>query len=614
MVTMLQDFINLYFTVGTLFGMLISCFTYLLARRYGDFVDKVTKLRRVWLRLTLSFIIAMVMMFTINECGFSYWQNIPAIVIFFLLSSIVCPLPHEYLSLPLIKKDWSKWLVCTKPGKMRYELSKVKKAKMEDQQLAWYNYFLYVREQELFHFEYDKYYYPAIEQLVMMGAIKDARSEIQKVEKDYPNDSYLLVIKACIAYYDTEMEDMRIFLEQAKQLPKKNKHTDFTITLNMLCYANETNDHTLYKKCIEECEDIYFNKKIHEATILHDLMYYYDHNGETEKLNRLIADIKNRKYKSIPDLFDRANTLYSYYRNHNDREGQLSVKKLIDDNLPKMDEYNETHQLYAEIDTLNMLFNINTAWREYRQNLFTYCDKYLNHSLEIAMKFIEEAVKLFRGAHQVYHLSMSPKEHDHLIGKMNEAIVRWKPVIENQLATLPKALLYRRKSLYRNLSEFVPIKNDRNTNVTEQTDLKLRIIDNVIKDCRSNDNVRELLFHLNVYCDEIITQYEQFIAAPPPPVGLPDQEKKIYHERFENYFKPLAVKRLVEMEQIIDRNLHNKAYNFYVLYLAHYARILGDKQKEKFYFHLFRSYQFDVQNYPTVIQHLYAVLEERNMN
>lgn len=140
-------------------------------------------------------------------------------------------------------------------------------------------------------------------------------------------------------------------------------------------------------------------------------------------------------------------------------------------------------------------------------------------------------------------------------------------------------------------------------------DQKIDIYEKIINNCRVNGNTRELIHFLNVYCDNIITDYKQVLKN-----NIDQLEIKRYIKKYEEFYKPIVLKYIKEMEDKIISYRSNKSLNFYVLYLANYSIFLEDIKQASFYFHLFENYKIEIKYFNLNTQQLYKEIKSQLTN
>lgn len=599
---MFEYIVSKYLDSNFIFGALISLLCTLVAIRYQNKLRHLLHNRRIWWR---SVCLILICIFSFCLYGFSFylWYLLPLLVIPVVVSLFA--LPHEHLIVKNVSSsDEKTHFVWTTAGKLLFEKAKIKVAHDEERADVNLRFYRLLKNKELLSFEFQDYYLPVLEELYKMGAIKLLKEEVSKLEK---KDSQLNLLKAYIAHSDLRISDMRHYLEDFLQNPSKNMEGRIVAYLNMLCVADESNDVDLRAKYIALAEDLYFNKHVRHRTLVFDLLFHYDNNGPKVKADEIVENIINSKQDSITSLLDYANMLYNHYRLQNDQEGQSFAFSFIRQRLIETKDLNDKTRLLVDLSMLQPMLNANAGWIEYSSQIFKYSRTYLNHSLDVAFTFISEVLKTLQMAEQVYHISIPDEQYKRLSNEMLNAVKHWEPELRKLIADTPTVMLYRRKELYLRLIDFLKVQSEGVENLCKLQEEKMTIYENIIENCRENDNKREMLHFMNVYCDEIITVNKQIEDLKIP---LDTIELNLYRNKYETSYRPSAINYIEEMESIIQQNKNNKSLQYYVLYMAYYSKMLSNWKNECYYFHMFEHHKINICYFNSQTQMLYESIRK----
>lgn len=299
--------------------------------------------------------------------------------------------------------------------------------------------------------------------------------------------------------------------------------------------------------------------------------------------------------------------LYNHYRLLNDQKGQLFALSFFRQRQSEAIDDNDNSRLLVDLAMLTPMLNANAVWREYSLQIFTNNHIYLTHSLEVASSFISQTLTTLRIVNQVYNQFLSEKQYNRLLSDMLDAVNRWEPTLRKEIADTPREMIYKRNKLHLSLIDFIKVRSDRLDDFCKNLDYRMDLFEKIIDDCRRNDNKRELLHFLNVYCDEIITTNRQFTNWN---ITSDSIDVKSYRSKYETVYKPTAMKYIEEMESIIRPNRSNKTVHFYVLYMAYYSKIFGNRQNEYYYFYMFELYKINIRYFNKQVQILYKSIKK----
>lgn len=607
---MLKNLLAEYISKAALFGFLLSSICSMISFRYNDKLKKYCKLRRVWWRLISIALICLmtIVFFDLSKTSLLYLL-LPLIIIIIIIVSIL-PLPHEKWIANNIRTNNSKSIfILTTAGKVLIEFSKFKISKEEEKQISCYRLYKFLQRKELLPHEIDNYYIPVILELFKLGAIKLAKEEVEKIEKNSIINHRLHLIKAFIDHSEYRVDQMKKHLFSYLELSNLSHSDRLLAHLNILSVANESNDDELLNKSIEFIEDAYYNHKTHNNDIVFHLLFHYDKIGQSDKSKRILQDIDIEKFKDLNSLIDYTNIVYAHYRLHEDKNGQIKALLMYKDRLTKINEYNEKTRLLGNLSLLSPLFDTNALWEEFSIELFNNSQVYLNHSYEVAATFISECLKLLQSADDIFKKVIPNAKFNKLINEMESAVYKWEPELRKEIEDTPLELLYKRRDLYIWLIDFIKIKFRYPDQIRDMQDQKIDIYEKIINNCRVNGNTRELIHFLNVYCDNIITDYKQVLKN-----NIDQLEIKRYIKKYEEFYKPIVLKYIKEMEDKIISYRSNKSLNFYVLYLANYSIFLEDIKQASFYFHLFENYKIEIKYFNLNTQQLYKEIKSQLTN
>lgn len=602
----LKELILKCLNYDTLLGALLSSLGMLITFRYSKSFEKFLAMKRVWWRAVAVICLFSTLLLFNNIQGTAWWFILTVVFLVSIIIFSLVQLPHEkWIADYVDNADAESCWIFTIPGRLEFEQAKLAFVKANQKQDAWYRFYELLKNYELFPHEVEDYMFPALEELFQAGAINLVKEEIERLEAAGCEYSRLYELKAYIANKEFRIVDMYDLLDEYLKSSELSYDARLCAHLNLLCAANESNDAEKYKSCIEFAEDAFFNKGVISGTLAYDLLFYYDQNGFPDKATQVVNRIKQHKPTDLQSLFDYSDILFNHYRHLGDRQGQIEVLDAVKTSLQNTKEGgDEEVHLLVELSMLSPLFNVNAFWQEYSCRIFLDSAKYLNYSMRTAATFIAEGLKIMRGADQVYHLGITEDSYRHLLSEMRQAVDCWMPEIEKELAITPKVLLYKRKYLLMCLLDFAAVRYE--TRLSEMMGCKLDIIERIVCECRTCGDLRELLHFLNVYCDEVLATYKQVSAQRIPMHSL---DVQTFQQRYEEFYKPITLGYIKEMEEIIIPNRNNKSINFYVLYLAHHHQLLGNSAQSRFYFNLFESYNIDVRYFNTVTQMIYHDLK-----
>jgi len=439
---------------------------------------------------------------------------------------------------------------------------------------------------------------PAMVRLFKDGDIKTLDKELSEVPNC--NDVALFHhLECCSCYKKCDFDGMQEALDEDNKVHKLSEEQRLTDDINFVSAALESGNNALYNYHINKLDDYFFNEHLERVESLGDLLYFYAQNKNWAKADKIIAYIRNKKYKDFEELTAYYDLIYSYYKEIGNRNGCISLIVELNSKSHAMQRTTEDKMVY-DLQILRLCFEQDYDWERYSIEILKNMERYCSFSYRVFMQFATTMKILLHSAMTVNQRTLSDKASLDLCTCITtHEEKKWKNERTKLLATIPNSLLYYRCNLWMDewtISYFVSEKE--NNNIEKYLIERIVIVGKVIDECEACGNTREQLHFITVLIDEIISTLEQAEQFPL------DENLKVIRQK-KDYYLSEADKYIRQMTDICESYSYNRFLAYYLLFLSRFFLYKGDKKKSSYYVNKFDNYHVSITSFTLVIQKMY---------
>lgn len=484
-----------------------------------------------------------------------------------------------------------------------------------DYDIKRYEYYVWLSKKELFRWEVKKYLLPAMNILFEIGAIHKLDEELEKLDnyKEWYEWRRLKSYVLWNRHEYREMIDLVKSYENDKHLSEKERART---AINLFSAYRNLEDKEGVGIYVKRLEELLYKKKSYWVEVFDDLMYYYDEQGEQEKIERLTDIINGLNFKEYGQLLEVYDVLYFYNRRHGKTDAN---RKLLDVMVEKSSMMtDEERKKIFELRLLKLYFENDYGWKEYSIKLFSDADKYLDFSSRVAFEYLR-AVNLMVQNSRLYNIYPGVG-FKNLYGKVLNRIEGYVDEFDKKLIELPDDFLYRKKDMLMLKVEFLKAKaNERlefNGYVTELGNT----LHKIIALCEKTGDEREKLHFLMVLADEMVA-FNEDINAFRDEKNLSTEETAAINNLDDdmNIARAEALVCVQEMSQILKSHHYERTLAYNIFYAAYLNMKLDNKGIAREMLARFHATGVDIKHYTLAVQELYAevakaLLENDNHN
>lgn len=583
----------------TVWGILCSAFTFVVGVVCTELnVKEWFHHRRIWKRLVVSLIVLIVAVY--------FGVHVIAALIFTLLImlSTFFPILHEYVLLhyykthhyALTENKYTSLLITTSALLRFFEL-KIKACtdfvQKQDVQVSFLD---DAKQWDLFDIEYKRFYLPNLDVLFRIGAVNSFEAECQRLAR-FGNTSYMQNFRTYIAHNNFDYEKMA---ELEAQCLDKDDDALIVSLLNRLCSYEASGEKEKMNGIMGKLFELK-QKGIVHIELYHSLMHYYDEIvADKDAADRLAEEIIQMRIASFDDYLKLLDIAFMHYRRvGNQQKINELIEKILSENANKQSGEN---QMITQIKMMYVIFDNGYRWQDYSVKLFIERAKYLSASYRVGAVFIMETFRLLRDVNLLQHQSLSPLLEDELFTDFDKHYDRYVSEIENDIAKLDNRFLYRKRNLLMLKCELLKLKTG--DNIVSLRKYNDEIFDRITEMCRNCGEQREMLHFLVVHADDILTIDHQIKEQVKADVNYSSSNQYKEYENQRSAYITKAESLVGEIDNIIKRRNYDKSLAYYVVYVAYFYMLLGNRQQCLFFFMMFERYDVDIKNWTKPIQQI----------
>lgn len=589
----------------TILGVLCSAFTFVVGVVCTKYkVKEWFHHKRIWIRLLVCLAVLIVAVY------FSTCVVAAVIFVLFIMSTTVFPVLHEVILLhyykthpqALAKDRYRSLLITTNALLLFYEL-RIKTitdvVKKQDVQVKFLD---EAKHWDLFDKECKRYYLPNLDVLFRIGAINAFRAECQRLQR-FESTSYMHNFKTYLAHNEFDYEKME---QLESQCSDKDDNSRVVFLLNRLCAYEASGEKEKMKAIISDLLKIK-QKGILHVELYHSLMHYYDEiAGDKNAADSLADEISQMNIASFEDYLNLMDTAFMHYRRNGN---QQKVNGLIERVLAE-NECKQTggDQMVTRIKMMYVIYDNGCKWQDYSIKLFADRAKYLDAGYRVGATFIMETARLLRDVNLQQHQGLLPLLEKELFEDFEKYSASYISDIENDIAKLDDRFLYRRRNLLMMKGELLKLKvGSSGVLLRKYND---EIFDRITEMCQCCDEQREYLHFLVVHADDILTVDHQIMEHAKVDAMFSSSKQLREYESHRLAYITKATDIVGKIENIIKRRNYDKSLAYYVVYVAYFYMLLGNKQQCLFFFMMFNRYDVDIRNWTKPIQQICYKLRE----
>ena len=560
--------------------------------------------KRMWSRLAVCLTLLIIAVY------FDFYVIAVIIFVVVVCLSAVFPFLHEWIILYAYRRNYrilerktiERWMLSTS-AKLRFYALRIKNSRDEQRQLLQVALLDKSKNWDIYDFEYKKYVLPHLDVLFRIGAVKSFREECARLSQ-FEDTSYMQTYKTYLAYDEMEYEEM------AKEMEPASGEDDAQLVtlLNNLC-AYEASGEKEKMECVVK-ELLHFKRRgIVHCVLYHDLMHYYDEIvHDKEKADALAGEIEEIELGNFGDYLILMDVAFMHYR----RIGhQAKINELVEKIIKKNEQMQKGEScLLTKIRMLYVIMDNGANWQDYSIRMFQDRLTYLNYNARVGAEFIKETFRFLRDMETNCDMHLRQEKFDDIIYDFNQYASRYVDELEAEISSIDRRFIYKKKEyLLLKLEMLKFIAKDDIVAIRQNND---EVYDRIADMCEYNDNHREYLHFLVVHADDILSMDKQIMEHKDFDIVFANSQKmkgylmlrKTYINNAEN-----IVCRIVDE---LDKRAYDKSVVYYILYVAYFYMMLGNKERCMFFFSKFERYDVTVKNWTVPIQQIYAELHRFN--
>lgn len=470
-----------------------------------------------------------------------------------------------------------------------------------DYDIKRYEHYVWLSKQDLFRWEVKKYLLPAMNILFEIGAIHKLDEELERLDsyKEWYEWRRLKSYVLWNRHEYSEMIDMVRSYENDKHLSESEKART---SINLFSAYRNLEDKEGMGIYINKLEELIYEKKSYRVEAFDALMYYYDEQGDEEKIERLTTVIRSLNFKEYNQLLEVYDVLYFYNRRHGKTDANRELlAKMVEKSSMMTDE--EKKRLF-ELRLLKLYFENDYGWKEYSIKLFNDADKYLDYSGRVAFEYLS-AVNPVAQDSKLYNLH--PGEGiKNLYGKIFKRIEAYVGEFDKELIELPDDFLYRKKGMLMLKVEYLKAKANMQSELKGYVTELSNMLHKIIALCKKAGDEREELHFLMVLADEMVAFREYINASKNEKRTIPEEMDTISGLNEDvNIAIAEALECVQEMNQMLKKHHYERTLAYYIFYAAYLNMKLDNKGVAREMLARFHATGVDIKHYTLAVQKLY---------
>lgn len=457
----------------------------------------------------------------------------------------------------------------------------------------------------LYPCEIKKHLLPSFEVYMDIGAVKELGIRLDRWH-EYNNDFNYLSLQLWYMMQKCEYMQMYKIVEKMDKITINDRYRLMNYS-NMVHISNTIYDKDKYETYIRKEMEL-FDQGLYSSYTCENLLYYYDNHNMTAEAEKLADFIMELSFNNFDVMSNYYTIVYEHYKKLEDMEACVDIVNLLKEKSHEMLTTEEAKIIY-ELQLCRIAFEINHHWQEESIKYLKERKYYLNYSYNVAMMFIKTMSVIMKDANYVRNLGLNEKAYIDFDDSVAQSEEKWKIYRTRLLGeTLPYDCLYERCHLhmdeYEVTYELARIEDSADMNLRK----RIAILEQVIKECKNNDNKAERLYFINILIDEIVTCLNQ-IQSPETQLCFP----KVYRDYKDNeaYYINIRDKYLKEMVAEVENAEYDLSLNFYVFHLAECYMLSGDRDKAVYYFNKYNGYGIDIHYLTLTYQKKYRTMKEK---
>lgn len=469
-----------------------------------------------------------------------------------------------------------------------------------------YEFYVWLSKKELFRWEVKKYLLPVMNILFEIGAVRKLDDELKELDsyKDWYEWKRLKSYVLWNRHEYREMIDLVKSYENDRHLSEKERART---AINLFSAYRNLEDKEGAAVYVRRLEVLLYEKKSYWVEVFDDLMYYYDEQGEQEKIERVTAIINGLNFREYGQLLEVYDVLYFYNRRHGRTDAN---RKLLDIMVKKSSMMtDEERKKIFELRLLKLYFENDYGWKEYSIKLFNDAEKYLNFSSRVAFEYLR-AVNLMVQNSRLYNIypGVGIKNlYDKILGKIGAYVSEF----DEKLIELPDDFLYRKKDMLMLKVEFLKAKANARLEFKGYVTELGNTLHKIIALCEKAGDEREKLHFLMVLADEMVAFREDIIAFKNEKNLTPEEQEAINNLSDDemNIAKDESMESVQEMSQILKKHHYERTLAYNIFYAAYLNMKLDNKGMAKEMLVRFHATGVDIKHYTLAVQKLYDELK-----
>ena len=460
-----------------------------------------------------------------------------------------------------------------------------------------------LRNKELSDEEIEKVYLNELYVLFLMGAFKELRNELERLEKfkDKPLHRNLTIL---LMISDGKFNEAEALIKKELSRNDQNYRVQLVWQENLAAvYINNGNING-YKAAISAIEDLAFEHDTYDSKAFDYLMEFYDTYNLEDKAQTAITAIKKVSKKDIQQYGEYSNVIYKHYLRKKD---YVTCRKLLNEFIKEEStEKDQDKRKIFEILSLRDRLQLNYEWQKYSNDLFDRRKDFINSSPDVYFSLLSTALFIFQQAYEFYHLTYDENKTKTLI---EDIVANAKPNIEfldKTLNELDDNFLYVKVNILYKKVEYCRLKEAQEDHPTKYLSNKIEYLSQIIDLCKKNTEWHELLHFINVSIDEIVTMVEDMdiIKYNPDYTGVYNE----YLTKKKDYLNA-AKEQLSIMMNLLYKTGMTRNNSYYILYAAYNYLRLGNSKEAITLFKVYKNLGVDINQYPISTKNVYRELD-----
>lgn len=461
----------------------------------------------------------------------------------------------------------------------------------------------------LFEWEIRTFLLPRLMVFFEIGAIGRLKSEIAKLSA-YESSPFIFDLQTFLCSVDHNPKAMMDRLKsviQHRQFRPGDKA--YPLYINNLYHAAMTCEDAigieysfgLMEKYVATEHDV----DSIPVEILEAMMYRYDILGNADGVARIMSIIGRCKPNTFQKYLYLNDIILYYNKRHNNIQ---DIWRYLDEAYDKLEEMetDEEHKLCFRLKMVQLHIEYDYGWRELTISMFERAEYYISYSQAVAVEYVKMLVGALKDVNERYCLSLTTDCGNNLVKKTVSLAEQYMYRYKAELFEQSDELLYRKREAYRFLIDLTHIGHALNGHMDVFVRQLIESYDEIVRLCRKNEELSELIHALMVYIDEYIMlecsiaeNYRRGIKD----VDIVESEKLLKANR------PKIDALFDEYKALLKRFDYDRMTAYNTLYAANFSMYFGQKDEAAFFVAQFEKHHIDIRNYRIPVQDIYYKLK-----